>query len=108
MNARPWMVQARFRLTNAPRKWGGWYTVETYGSEDRAREKMEAFDAEHKREHETRIRVRTAEAFLQAYGARAGMTVSRLVEGGKTAVTCDCDDVRCLGWRMTGPTEGVG
>jgi hypothetical protein len=61
---------------------------------------MEAFDAEHREPHETRVRVRTAEAFISEYAERAGMTVSRVVESGKNVEPCDCDDVRCLGWRM--------
>lgn len=105
MTTRPWIVQARFRLPTSPRTWGDWRRVESYGSEARARAKMEAFDAENRGEHETRIRVCSAEAFAREYASNAGMTVNSLTDRGLRIESCDCDDVHCLGWRMTAKGE---
>lgn len=97
--SRPWVLQARVRI--GLRGWGDWFRVESYGTEQSARAAQERFVAQRTgKRYETRVRSATEEAFTLAYATSAGMTVERLAERGLRVEECDCDDVRCLGWRM--------
>ncbi len=47
-----------------------------------------------------RIKIETAEEFLDLYAARSGITVEYLLKHRQGAKPCDCDYSECEGWQI--------
>lgn len=47
----------------------------------------------------------TRDEFAQAYAARSGVTVQQLMEWGREAAPCSCDEDGCEGWQMAYAAE---
>ncbi len=50
----------------------------------------------------------TKEEFIQGYAERSGVTVGWLIEMGRDAFLCDCEEEGCEGWQMRNVDDFAG